>query len=193
MTPFSAVIGTECDAGRRCAGQLSGKMFMDGRRLPSALRRSGAGGIGLSFRMSIGSSNLGRLLGRADEVQLLTSLLDGVERAGGALVLRGEPGVGKSRLLVETAALARDRGFTVLSTTGVQSQAHLAFAGLHQLLRPVRSSMERLPGMQRAALDTALGLREDPAPERFRIAMAALDLLYEVAAEAPLLIVAEDI
>ena len=81
----------------------------------------------------------------------------------------------------------------VLSTTGVQSEAHLAFAGLHQLLRAVRASMERLPGMQRAALDTAFGLREDAAPERFRIAMAALDLLCEVASEAPLLIVAEDI
>jgi DNA-binding CsgD family transcriptional regulator len=143
--------------------------------------------------MSIGSSDPGQLLGRADEVQLLTSLLDGVESGGDALVIRGEPGVGKSRLLAETAALARHRGFTVLSTTGVQSEAHLAFAGLHQLLRPVRSSMERLPGIQRAALDTAFGLREDPAPERFRIAMAALDLLGEVAAEAPLLIVADDI
>src|SRR5882672_10180472 len=143
--------------------------------------------------MWIGSSDLGRLLGRADEVELLTSLLDGVESAGGALVIRGEPGVGKSRLVSETAALARGRGFTVLSTAGVQSEAHLAFAGLHQLLRPVRSSMQRLPGMQRAALDTAFGLGEDPAPERFRIAMAALDLLCEVAAEAPLLIVAEDI
>jgi predicted ATPase len=55
--------------------------------------------------MSIGSSDLGRLLGREDEVRLLTSLLDGVEGAGGALVLRGEPGVGKSRLLSEAVAL----------------------------------------------------------------------------------------
>lgn len=53
--------------------------------------------------MSTGSSDLGRLLGRADEVQLLISLLDGVESGGGALVIRGESGVGKSRLLSETA------------------------------------------------------------------------------------------
>src|SRR5437867_869282 len=92
--------------------------------------------IGLLLEMSIGSSDLGRLLGRADEIQLLTSLLDGVESAGRALVIRGEPGAGKSRLLSEAAALARDRGFTVLSTAGVQSEAQLAFAGLHQLLRP---------------------------------------------------------
>ncbi len=54
-------------------------------------------------QMSTGSSDLGRLLGRADEVQLLISLLDGVESGGGALVIRGESGVGKSRLLSETA------------------------------------------------------------------------------------------
>jgi MoxR-like ATPase len=82
--------------------------------------------------MSIASSDLRPLLGREDELLLLTSLLDGVEGAGGALVLRDEPGVGKSRLLSEAAALARDQGFTVLSTTGVQFEAHLTFAGLHQ-------------------------------------------------------------
>src|SRR5213593_3980785 len=111
--------------------------------------------------MSIGSSDLGRLLGRADEVELLTSLLDGVESAGGALVIRGEPGVGKSRLLSETAALGRGRGFTVLSTAGVQSEAHLAFAGLHQLLRPVRARATDLPPAQRAALDAAFGLSDE--------------------------------
>ncbi|MDX6544846.1 MAG: hypothetical protein QOG02_620 [Gaiellales bacterium] len=143
--------------------------------------------------MPTGSRDLGRLLGRADEVQLLASLLDGVVNGGAALVLRGEPGIGKSRLLSEGAGLARARGFVVLGATGVQSEAHLAFAGLHQLLRPVRSSMGRLPGMQRAALDAAFGLGEDSAPERFRIAMAALDLLCEVATDAPLLIVADDV
>jgi AAA ATPase domain len=143
--------------------------------------------------MSIGSSGVQRLLGRGDEVELLTSLLDGVQNAGGALVIRGDPGVGMSRLLCEAAALARERGVTVLTTTGVQSEAQLAFAGLHQLLRPVRTSMARLPDMQLAALETAFGLRDDPAPERFRIAMAALDFLCELAVEAPLLVVAEDV
>jgi predicted ATP-dependent serine protease len=84
----------------------------------------------------------GPLLGREGETTLLTWLLDGIHGSGGALVLRGEPGIGKSRLLAEAAARARDRGMTVLSTSGVQSEARLAFAGLHQLLRPVR---ERAP------------------------------------------------
>ena len=92
--------------------------------------------------MSAAASNLAPLLGREAEVELLTSLLGRIENGGGTLVLRGEPGIGKSRLLAEAAALARERDFRVLSATGVQSEAHLAFAGLHQLLRPVRFRAE---------------------------------------------------
>ncbi len=85
----------------------------------------------------------GPLLGREPEIELLTSLLDGIGSSGGALVLRGEPGIGKSRLLAEVMALARERGIGVLSTTGVQSETHLPFSGLHQLLRGVRARRSR--------------------------------------------------
>src|SRR4051812_49104364 len=129
------------------------------------------------------------LLGRAQEQSLLTSLLDGVGDRGQALVLRGEPGIGKSRLLSTAAQAARDRGMTVLTTTGVQSEAHLPFAGLHQLLRPVRERAAELPAAQREALDAAFGLSHDVVPEHFRIAMASLDLICEV---GPLLLVVED-
>jgi DNA-binding CsgD family transcriptional regulator len=81
---------------------------------------------------------------------------------------------------------------SVLTTTGVQSEAHLPFAGLHQLLRPVRGRVAELPSVQRAALDAAFGLTHEVAPEHYRIAMAALDLVSEVASDAPLLLVAED-
>ena len=107
-------------------------------------------------------------------------------------MLYGEPGIGKSRLLAAAAALARERGFTVLSAAGVQSEAHLPFAGLHQLVRPLRFRAAGLPAAQRAALDAAFGLGQEPAPERFQIAMAVLDLLGEVATDAPLLVLAED-
>lgn len=142
--------------------------------------------------MSIAASNPGPLLGRAAEIELLASLLDGIHEGGGALVLYGEPGIGKSRLLAAAAALARERGFTVLSATGVQSEAHLPFAGLHQLLRPLRFHAANLPAAQRTVVDAAFGLGREPAPERFRIAMAVLDLLGEVATDAPLLVLAED-
>src|SRR3954452_2740 len=80
----------------------------------------------------------------------------------------------------------------VLTTAGVQSEAHLPFAGLHWLLRPVRERTGELRDAHRAALDAAFGLTDDPAPGQFRIAMAALDLLSEVAADARLLVVVED-
>ncbi len=134
----------------------------------------------------------GPLLGREAETERIARLLDGIETGGGALVLRGEPGIGKSRLLAEAAARAHHRGTTMLSATGVQSEAHLAFSGLHQLLRPVRDRAADLPPVHRAALDAAFGVEDDAPPEHFRIAMAALDLLSEVAAERPLLVIVED-
>jgi DNA-binding CsgD family transcriptional regulator len=132
------------------------------------------------------------LLGRGAEQALLRSLLDEVATRGQALVLRGEPGIGKSRLLAEAARTARERGMTVLTATGVQSEAHLPFAGLHQLLRPVRERAADLPPIQRDALDAAFGLTHDVAPEHYRIAMASLDLLSDVAGDAPLLLLVED-
>ena len=71
------------------------------------------------------------LLGRSEEQELLTALLDDVGARGQALVLRSEPGIGKSRLLEQAAQTARERGMTVLTTSGVQSEAHLPFEGLH--------------------------------------------------------------
>src|SRR4051812_8351990 len=132
------------------------------------------------------------LLGRLEEQSLLTSLLDDVAARGHALVLRGEPGIGKSRLLSATERAARERGMAVLKTAGVHSETHLPFAGLHQLLRPVRDRAGELRDAQRAALDAAFGLTDDPAPGQFRIAMAALDLLSDVATDAPLLVLVED-
>jgi hypothetical protein len=79
-----------------------------------------------------------------------------------------------------------------LRPLGVQSEADLPFAGLHQLLRPVRGRASDLPAVQRAALDAAFGLAPEAAPEQFRIAMAVLELLSEVAANAPLMLIAED-
>ena len=132
------------------------------------------------------------LVGRLEEQRLLTSILDDVAIRGQALVLHGEPGIGKSRLLAEAELAARERGMAVLTTAGVQSEAHLPFAGLHQLLRPVRDRASELRDAQRTALDAAFGLTDEAAPEPFRIAMAALDLLSDVATDAALLVVVED-
>ena len=142
--------------------------------------------------MLVPSTDRTGLFGRSSEIQVLTELLDGVGRRGAALVLRGDPGIGKSRLLSEAVALAEQRQMHVLATTGVQSEAQLAFAGLQQLLRPVRGYSDELSAAHRTVLDAALGVGQDQPPEPFRIALAVLDLLSEAATDRPLLVVAED-
>src|SRR5580693_9184489 len=111
---------------------------------------------------------------------------------GSAFVVRGEAGIGKSALLEAARRSAFDSGTATLMTAGFQSEAHIAFAGLHRLLRPVLGSLDRLPGPQRAAIQAAFGLREAAAPDLFLIALASLDLLSEMAAATPLLLVIDD-
>src|SRR3954453_21294354 len=132
------------------------------------------------------------ILGRSTEIEVLTGLLDEVGRTGAALVVRGDPGVGKSRLLSEAIALAEQREMKVLATSGVQSEARLAFGGLQRLLLPVRLQAAGLPATHQAVLDPALIIGDDEPPEHFRIALAVLDLLSEAATDRPLLLVAED-
>jgi hypothetical protein len=80
----------------------------------------------------------------------------------------------------------------VLTTSGVQSESDLPFAGLHLLLRPVLGGVKELPAPQRAALEAAFGMTDAAAPELFLIALATLELLSDTAAKAPLLIIVED-
>jgi hypothetical protein len=100
------------------------------------------------------------LYGRDLERSAITALLDGTRAArGGALVLRGRAGAGKSALLDDAVAAAA--GMRVLRAAGVESEFELPFAALHQLLRPVLDHIERLPVPQSAALGAAFGLVEN--------------------------------
>ncbi|HVT70565.1 MAG TPA: AAA family ATPase, partial [Trebonia sp.] len=132
------------------------------------------------------------LIGRAAETGRLHDLISGVGKAGATLILRGEPGIGKTALLADATAFARASGMRVLRTTGVESETHLPYAGLHQLLRPVRDSFGVLPPSQRDALRAALGITEGTVPEGYLAALAVLNLLAEVAEADPVLVVAED-
>jgi DNA-binding CsgD family transcriptional regulator/tetratricopeptide (TPR) repeat protein len=132
------------------------------------------------------------LLGREDELARLYGLVDGIDRRGGALVVRGEAGIGKSALLAAARDRALQEGATVVSTTGTLSEAQLAFAGLHQLLLPLLGGLDLLPDPQRRALETAFGIAGGDAPDLFLIGLATLGLVAERAAESPLLFVVED-
>jgi len=114
------------------------------------------------------------------------------DAGGGGLVIRGEPGIGKSALLAAATARARDRRIRVLSAVGVQSEARLPFAGLHQLLRSVLPLAERLPARQRTALLAAFGISDEAPSELFMIGLATLELISDTAASSPVLLIADD-
>ncbi|CAA9219068.1 MAG: hypothetical protein AVDCRST_MAG04-532 [uncultured Acetobacteraceae bacterium] len=137
-------------------------------------------------------SALNPIFGREHELARLEQLVDGVSERGAALLVRGEPGIGKSTLLAAAVRYAETAGMRVLRATGVQSETHLPFAGLHQLVLPVLDRAEDLPPPQRTALFAAFGMVAAEAPDRFLIALALLELLSDVAERAPLLVVAED-
>ena len=131
------------------------------------------------------------LWGRRQQCRALDGLLADV-RAGRsrALVIRGEPGIGKTALLGYAAETAPD--FRVARAEGAESEMELPFAALHQLCGPLLGRPDRLPGPQRDALGVAFGLRPGSAPDRFLVGLAVLGLLSEVAAERPLLGLIDD-
>jgi tetratricopeptide (TPR) repeat protein len=109
---------------------------------------------------------------------------------GGALVLRGQPGVGKSTLLRE--ALSRAEGMQVLASQGVESESPLAFAALQRLLRPAMRHTEQLPAPQAHALRAAFGEEAESSGDRFLVFLATLSLLAEAAEDAPVLCLIDD-
>src|SRR5437879_4927062 len=131
------------------------------------------------------------LLDRIDERAALDRLLDVVRRGHSVtLVLEGEPGIGKTALLDYVAEGAVD--VRVLRLTGVEAEVELDYAGLHQLLRPFLSQLDRLPQPQAHALRAALGLGAGATPDRFLVGLAVLTLLASAAEEQKLLILVDD-
>ncbi|GAA3066553.1 LuxR family transcriptional regulator [Pseudonocardia yunnanensis] len=137
-----------------------------------------------------GCSHEHSLRGRHSECVVLDRLLEAV-RAGEsrALVVRGEPGVGKSTLLEYVVERAPGR---VARAAGIQSEMELAFAGLHQLCTPMLDRLDRLPSPQSDALRTALGLSAGNPPDCFLVGLAVLGLLAEAADGQPLICVVDD-
>ena len=131
------------------------------------------------------------LRGRGDECAQLDGLLKGaLAGRSGVLMLRGEAGVGKTALLEH--AITSASAMSVVRVAGIESEMELAFAGLHQLCAPMLDRLERVPGPQRDALQTAFGLSGGAVPDRFLVGLAVLSLLSEVGQERPLLCVVDD-
>ena len=131
------------------------------------------------------------LLGRRTERAAIDQVLDAV-RSGfsGTLVLRGEPGIGKTALLRYAVAAAPD--LRVSSIAGVESEISMEYGGLHQLLLPFLPLLNDLPAPQQSALRVAFGQEAGPPPERFLVALATLTLLSLAAQDQPLLCTVDD-
>jgi DNA-binding CsgD family transcriptional regulator len=131
------------------------------------------------------------LLDRSTETEAIDELLQSARRgASGALVLVGEPGMGKSSL-VQYAVDSAER-MTVASITGFESEMGLSFAALHQLVAPMLDRKDGLPAPQARALGAAFGLIEGEPPDRLLVGLAVLTLLADAAAERPFLCTFDD-
>jgi DNA-binding CsgD family transcriptional regulator len=172
-------------AGPADLDQLGGRM--------SVHSQSGEGGALAPGRRSTdsGRRDAVRLIGRRRECGTLDRLIEAV-RAGEsrALVVRGEPGVGKTVLLDYLAGQARR--FRVARAVGMQTEMELAFAGLHQLCAPMLDHADSIPAPQRDALQTAFGLAAGPPPDRFLVGLGVLSLLSEVAGQGPVICLVDD-
>jgi DNA-binding CsgD family transcriptional regulator len=132
------------------------------------------------------------LIGRDAEQARIESVLDDARaRRAGVLVLRGEPGVGKTTLL--EAAIQGATDFRILTSTAVQSERELPFAGVHALLQPLLGEIEGLPGPQAVALRSALAMGPSTEGDAFATYAAVLGLLANAAASEPILVVVDDV
>jgi DNA-binding CsgD family transcriptional regulator len=133
------------------------------------------------------------LLGRDRERHELEAALAGARlNRSAVVVLVGEVGIGKTALLEDAAERARAAGMRVLRARGIESEAHVPFAGLLELLRPALSALDRIPEPQRAALEGALALRPATAQDRFAVGAATLNLLAAYAEEGPVAAFVDD-
>ena len=134
------------------------------------------------------------LTGRRDECDMLDRLITAVQAGTSrALVVRGNPGAGKTALLEYLAGQAADAGCALARMVGAQPESERAFAGLQQLCEPMLSGARSLPLPQRDALRTAFRISAGPPPDQFLVGAAVLSLLSEAAGESPLIYVLDDV
>ena len=138
-------------------------------------------------------SRAGQLIGRETELDRLRAFLAAARTEGGALLVTGEPGVGKTGLLDAASEAASAAGMRILRAAGVEFEAATSFSGLNQLLLPLLAALPHLPAVHRDALNVALGFGDGAPPSRLVVSNAALVLLRQTATARPVLVILDDL
>jgi DNA-binding CsgD family transcriptional regulator len=133
------------------------------------------------------------LIGRDREVEFLRSFIDQSAAQGGALLLSGDAGLGKTELLDAAAAHAAAAGTRVLRAAGAEFEADLSFAALNQVLYPLLGGLEQLSALHGKALRVALGLSDGSPADQLVVSNAALALVLQAAAARPVLVIVDDL
>lgn len=134
-----------------------------------------------------------QLIGREPEMDRIRLFLATATTEGGALLVTGEPGVGKTGLLNAASEAASAAGMRILRAAGVEFEAGTSFSGLNQLLLPLLDALPQLPAIHRDALNVALGFGDGAAPSPLVVSNAALVLLRQAAAARPVLVILDDL
>ena len=132
------------------------------------------------------------LVGRDQERRAVRDLIAGIHEHGASMLVLGEPGIGKSSILADATANARETGLAILAATGIQTETQLAYAGLHQLLRPIVARINSLPTPQGDALRAAFGMSSEAVSDPFLTALATLEVLADAAESGPIVVVVDD-
>ena len=131
------------------------------------------------------------LLGRNNESKAVEALLATARNGeGGAIVVHGEPGIGKTALIEQVVALASE--FSVLRTVGNEAEMELPYASLQEFFLTEMEEVEQLSHPQRRAVEIALGRIDGNAPDRLLVGLGLLNLLSVMSAKRPVLCVVDD-
>src|SRR5215471_18617306 len=134
-----------------------------------------------------------QLVGREAEMDRVRAFLATARTDGGALLVTGEPGVGKTVLLNAASEMASAASIRILRAAGVEFEAETSFSGLNHVLLPLLSALPQLPPVHRNALNVALGFGDGTPPSRLVVSNAALALLRQAATEASVLVIIDDL
>lgn len=141
----------------------------------------------------MGGGSSDPLIGRDRDIERLASFIDHASGQGGAMLVSGDPGVGKTALLDVAARHAESSGTRLLRATGAEFEANVSFAGLNQLLHPLFDEIDQLRPAHAEALRVSLGLRDGPRSDQLVASNAALALLVHAASDSPVLALVDDL